>query len=239
MNNNMHALQKNWKPDKKRSERVKKVVQYLEGRREKCWLTERQGYDSSQFYPHASWPDLPLLMEGFVSSCWDLVSRVGGTTQLLEDNLSPLILSPMWWHSLTSTICWNTSQSSQHHAVSRTPLPCPITDRLLGGSSLPGGRDKDTAQRRGRHTHTHSRSHHCLHPTLTQTLYEMRARKPPSHRNLRGRVGRGEWVEEEGEGSKQGRGERVRERGTCLRAKVGKIERYNLYLSHYVAGNVA
>lgn len=37
----------------------------------------------------------------------------------------------------------------------------------------------------------------------------------------------------------QGRGERVRERGTCLRAKVGKIERYNLYLSHYVAGNVA
>lgn len=46
-------------------------------------------------------------------------------------------------------------------------------------------------------------------------------------------------MEEEGEGSKQGRGERVRERGTCLRAKVGKIERYNLYLSHYVAGNVA
>lgn len=159
MNNNMHALQKNWKPDKKRSERVKKVVQYLEGRREKCWLTERQGYDSSQFYPHASWPDLPLLMEGFVSSCWDLVSRVGGTTQLLEDNLSPLILSPMWWHSLTSTICWNTSQSSQHHAVSRTPLPCPITDRLLGGSSLPGGRDKDTAQRRGRHTHTRTVGH--------------------------------------------------------------------------------
>lgn len=48
--------------------------------------------------------------------------------------------------------------------------------------------------------------------------------------------------EEEGEGSKQereqGRGERVRERGTCLRAKVGKIERYNLYLSYYVAGNI-
>lgn len=130
------------------------------GRQErKVPLTERQGYDCSQFYPHASWPDLPLLMEGFVSSCWDLVSRVGGTTQLLEDNLSPLILSPMWWHSLTSTICWNTSQSSQHHAVSRTPLPCPITDRLLGGSSLPGGRDKDTAQRRGRHTHTRTVGH--------------------------------------------------------------------------------
>lgn len=74
------------------------------------------------------------------------------TTQLLEDNLSPLILSAMWWHSLTSTICWNTSRSSQHRAVSRTPLPCPITDRLLGGSLLPGGRDKDTVQRRGRHT---------------------------------------------------------------------------------------
>lgn len=101
-----------------------------------------------------------------------LGSRVRGTTQLLEDNLSPLILSPMWWHSLTSTICWNTSRSSQHCAVSRTPLPCPITDRLLGGSLLPGGRDKDTAQRRETHTHTQSHSHTHTHTHSTRWKQE-------------------------------------------------------------------
>ncbi len=42
-----------------------------------------------------------------------------GTTLLLEDNLPPLIRSPMWWHTLTPTICWNTSSSTQHSGASR------------------------------------------------------------------------------------------------------------------------
>lgn len=55
-----------------------------------------------------------------LSSCAHEVNRVFvRTTLLLEDNLPPLILSPMWWHTLTPTICWNTSSSTQHSGVSR------------------------------------------------------------------------------------------------------------------------
>lgn len=101
-------------------------------------------------------------------------------------------------------------QSAPRCVKNPTPLPNhrPAAGWLLAARRQ--GQGHSTAQRET-HTHTHSRSHHCLHPTLTQTLYEMRARKTPSHRNLRGRVGRGEWVEEEGEGSKQERAREGRE----------------------------
>lgn len=78
---------------------------------------------------------------------------------------------------------------------------------------LPGGRDKDTAQRRGRHTHAvtlaHARTHTVTH---TNTLRDG-SKKTPSHRNLRGRVG-GRDRESERSGKKRnGRGERALEEG--------------------------
>ena len=178
------------------------------------WVPEKQ--ESREL---AGWVRIPFCLPSRVSSP-NLPSLSGvstlaagilswrGTTQLLEDNLSPLILSPMWWHSLTSTICWNTSWSSQRCAVSRTPLPCPITDRLLGGSSLPGGRDKDTAQHWGE---THRHKHVCARTrNYTQTCRETprdESKKTLSHRNLRSRVGGRDRESEKCGKRRNGRGE--------------------------------
>ncbi len=71
-----------------------------------------------------------MLLPGCQSCSWDwslslwvvhssLLRVFVGTTLLLEDNLPPLIRSPMWWHTLTPTICWNTSSSTQHSGASR------------------------------------------------------------------------------------------------------------------------
>lgn len=89
--------------------------------------------------------------------------------------------------------------------VSRAPLPacspCPITSRLLGGSLLPGGRDKDAARRR---RETHARTH--------RNSPRRERENPPSHRNLRGRSKRKAERESEGSGEgRNGRGEKERE----------------------------
>lgn len=96
-----------------------------------------------------------------------------GTTQLLEDNLSPLIRSPMWWHSLTSTICWNTSreQSTLQRLCQEPPsLPARPAQSRAGCWVAPCCQEAGTRTQLGAEGDT--RMH-------AQKLSETGARKPP------------------------------------------------------------
>lgn len=164
--------------------------------------------------------DLPVAHRGAGALVLGVLSwRVTGTTQLLEDNLSPLILSPMWWHSLTSTICWNTSRSSRRCCCVKNPAPLPnhrsaagwlLAARRQGqghGSALRG----DTQAGTRSHANTHARARACMR-NRTQTCGETPrdgSKKTPSHRNLRGRVGGRDGESERCGKRRNGRGERV------------------------------
>jgi hypothetical protein len=59
-----------------------------------------------------------------------------------------LIPTRMWWHTLTPTICWNTSSSTQHSAVSRQAAQ----SNCWGWESLTDWRRRAGQGRGGRRT---------------------------------------------------------------------------------------
>lgn len=60
-----------------------------------------------------------LFSQKLSSSSFACNSHLQKTTQLQQGSLPSLIPTRMWWHTLTPTICWNTSSSTQHSGVSR------------------------------------------------------------------------------------------------------------------------
>lgn len=163
-------------------------------------------------------PGLPSLIEAFVSWCWDFRLKTRGDHT--APGRQPLSSNPlsdvMTLSNLDHLLKHVPEQSAPRCVKNPTPLP---NHRPAAGWLLAARR-----QGQGHSSALRGDTHTCSH---IHTLRDG-SKKPPSHRNLRGRVGGRDRESERSGKRRNGREERERERARVEEERQGSTFKFKL-----------